>query len=156
MLDKKHVGRIVSRHSVEVEQGKLRFFAKAIGETDPVYTDESVAAGRGHARLAVPPTYLFCLEMEKPDPYDWFEGVGLELQKVLHGEQSFSYRQPCFAGDVLSFEARIDDIYDKKNGALEFLIKSTRVSNQHGEHVADLRAVIVQRHRRMRDDRDRV
>jgi hypothetical protein len=147
MIDKKHIGRCVSRHSVAVEAGKLRFFAKAVGETDPVYTDEAVAAGQGHASLPVPPTYLFCLEMEKPDPYDWFDDVGLELPKVLHGSQSFRYWRQCHAHDVLSFEAHIDDIYQKKDGALEFVVKHTRVVNQHGEHVADLRGVIVQRHR---------
>ena len=147
MIDKNAVGRIVSRHSVEVEKGKLRFFAKVIGETDPIYTDEGAGSAYCDARLQVPPTYLFCLEMQTPGPYDWFESVGLELPKVLHGEQSFSYWLPCHAGDVLTFEIRIDDIYDKKNGALEFLIKSTRVSNERGEHIADLRAVIVQRHK---------
>ena len=140
MVEKKHVGRVVSRHRVEVEKGKLRLFAKATGQAGPAGFDEA-------ARLPVPPTFLFCLEMERPDPYDWFGEVGLELPKVLHGEQSFSYVRPCFSGDVLSFEARIEDIYEKKGGALEFVVKSTRVTNQDGEHVADLRGVIVQRHR---------
>ena len=43
------------------------------------------------------------------------------------------------------FEARIADIYDKKGGALEFVVRETRVTNQNGEHVADLRSVIVHR-----------
>jgi len=46
---------------------------------------------------------------------------------------------------VLRFESRIADIYDKKNGALEFVVRETRVTNQKGEHIADLRSVIVQR-----------
>jgi acyl dehydratase len=66
---------------------------------------------------------------------------------ILHGEQSFSYIRPCHAGDVLSFESRIADIYAKKNGALEFVVKITTVTNQAGEHVADLRGAIVQRNR---------
>lgn len=137
MIDRKHIGRIVSRHSAEVEKGRLRLFAKAIG----------AAVAEDNGRLRMPPTFLFCLEMEKPDAYDWFAEVGLELPKVLHGEQSFRYLRPCHAGDVLHFEARIDDIYDKKDGALEFVVKSTRVTDQHGAHVADLRGVLVQRHR---------
>lgn len=147
MIDKKHVGRIVYRHSVEVEKGRLRFFAKAIGEMDPVYTDDAAAAAQGYTRLPVPPTFLFCLEMERLDPYGWFDAVGLELPKILHGGQSFSYLLPCYAGDILSFEARIDDVYEKNDGALEFVVTSTRVHNQHGEHVAGLRSVIAQRHR---------
>lgn len=145
MLDKQAIGRIVSRHRVDVEKGKLHFFAKAIGETSPVYAIDSAQASGG-AAMPVPPTYLFCLEMETADPYAWFASVGLELPKVLHGEQSFRYWQPCHAGDVLEFETRIDDVYERKDGALEFLVKSTRVTNQHGQHVADLRSIIVQRH----------
>jgi acyl dehydratase len=51
----------------------------------------------------------------------------------------------AYAGDVLRFEQRIEDIYDKKDGALEFVVRKTHVSNQRGEHVADLRAVTVLR-----------
>jgi acyl dehydratase len=51
----------------------------------------------------------------------------------------------AYAGDTLSFEQRIDDIYDKKGGALEFVVRKTRVTNQRAEHVADLRAVLVMR-----------
>jgi acyl dehydratase len=52
----------------------------------------------------------------------------------------------CHAGDTLTFEQRIADIYYKKGGALEFVVRETRVSNQHGVHVADLHAVTVVRH----------
>ncbi|MFC7518428.1 MaoC family dehydratase N-terminal domain-containing protein [Herbaspirillum sp. GCM10030257] len=144
MIDRQLIGRIVSRHQAEAERGRLRLFAKAIGETGDCWSEEE--------RLRVPLTFLFCLDMERPDPYDWYAGAGLELPKVLHGEQSFTYIRPCFSGDVLSFETRIEDIYDKKEGKLEFLVKATRVtrvtgmSGLQGEHVADLRTVIVQRH----------
>jgi len=138
MIDRKHIGRIVSRHQAEVERGRLRFFAKAIGETGPQWTEGE--------RLPVPPTFLFCLDMDRPDPYDWFPEVGLSLPRVLHGEQSFVYSKPCYSGDVLHFTSRIDDIYEKKGGALEFLVRSTRVTDSAGAHVADLRALIIQRH----------
>ncbi len=46
---------------------------------------------------------------------------------------------------VILFESRIADIYDKKGSALDFVVCETRVTNQKGEHVADLRSVIVQR-----------
>jgi acyl dehydratase len=63
----------------------------------------------------------------------------------LHGEQGFAYHRMAYAGDVLSFEQRIEDIYDKKGGALDFVLRKIRVTNQRGEHVADLRTVTVQR-----------
>jgi hypothetical protein len=38
------------------------------------------------------------------------------------------------------------DIYDKKGGALEFVVKTSQAHNQRGELVAELRSVIVCRH----------
>jgi hypothetical protein len=40
----------------------------------------------------------------------------------------------------------ISDIYEKKDGALEFVVKSTRAVNQRDELVAEFRSVLVCRH----------
>ena len=145
MIDKKHIGRTFPASQAEVEKGRLRFFAKAIGETSPVYTDEAAARAAGYTSLPVPPTFLFSLEMEQPDPFAWIAEVGMDLTRILHGEQSFSYHQPVCAGDTLTFASRIEDIYDKKNGALSFVVRAIKVTNQHGDHVADLRSSIAHR-----------
>lgn len=145
MIDKAYIGKTFPTHAVTVEAGRLRFFAKAIGETNPIYTDEAAAQAAGYAALPVPPTFLFSLEMERENALDWLDEVGMVLAKILHGEQSFVYHQPACAGDVLQFDTHISDIYDKKNGALEFVSKQTRVTNQHGQHIADLKTVLVQR-----------
>lgn len=145
MIDKAQIGRAFPPHTVEVEKGRLRFFARAIGETQALYTDEAAARQAGYRSLPVPPTFLFSLDLEQAEPFGWFLEVGLDLARVLHGEQTFVYHAPACAGDRLTFSSRIADIYDKKNGALEFVVKQTRVTNQDGEHVADLRSVIVQR-----------
>ncbi|MBI3284361.1 MAG: MaoC family dehydratase N-terminal domain-containing protein [Burkholderiales bacterium] len=145
MISKEHIGRVFAAHTVQVEAGRLRFFAKAIGETDPVYTDVKAAQAAGYRDLPAPPTFLFCLEMEQDDPLAWLQTIGADLGRILHGEQSFNYYLPVCAGDSLRFETQISDIYDKKGGALEFVVRKTRVTNQHGEHVADLSGSVVQR-----------
>ena len=61
MIDKKHIGRTTKPQTVDVEKGRLRFFAKAIGETDPVYTDEAAAKAAGYKSLPAPPTFALCL-----------------------------------------------------------------------------------------------
>src|SRR5205807_9248465 len=94
----------------------------------------------------VPPTYLFSLENEVPALFDWLAEVGIGLGKILHGEQSFVYRSTVHAGDRVTFEPRIADIYEKKNGALEFVVRETAVKNASGALVAELRTVIVVRH----------
>ena len=51
----------------------------------------------------------------------------------------------AYAGDRLSFAARIEDIYDKRNGALEFVVKAVHITDQRGEAVAELRNTTVVR-----------
>jgi acyl dehydratase len=145
MIDRQYIGHTMPPFEVLVEKGRLRFFAKATGQTDPIYTDEAAAQAAGHPGLPVPPTFFFCLEMESPDPAAIRNLLGLDYRRVLHGEQSFTYHRMAYAGDVLTYEQRIEDIYDKKGGALEFVVRKTRVTNQRGEHVVDLRSITVQR-----------
>jgi acyl dehydratase len=63
----------------------------------------------------------------------------------MHAEQSFVYFADLCAGDKITGRQRVVDVYDKKNGALEFLVTETRLENQRGEHVCDLRTTVVVR-----------
>ena len=45
----------------------------------------------------------------------------------------------------LHFENKLTNVYDKKNGALHFTVSTTTVTNQKGEHVADLLCTLVER-----------
>lgn len=145
MLDKKYIGHQLTPFTVEVEKGRLRFFAKATGQTDPVYLEDAVAKAAGYPSLPVPPTFLFCLEMDGPKPAETRNLLSMDLGKILHGEQSFIYHAMAFSGDRLSYSAKIVDIYGKKNGALEFVVIQTKVVNQHNALVAELRKVTVLR-----------
>lgn len=146
MIDKRFIGHTMPAFSVAVEAGRLRFFAKATAQADPIYSDETAARAAGHPGLPVPPSFFFCLESEAPDPAAIRNLLGIDYRNLLHGEQGFTYHAMAHAGDVLTFEQRIDDIYDKKNGALEFFVRKTRVTNQRNELVAELRCVSVVRH----------
>lgn len=145
VLDRRFIGHVYPPRTIEVEKGRLHFFAKTIGETNPVYTDEAAAQASGYRSLPAPPTFTGCLETELYDAVEWLGEMGIDIGRILHGEQSFTYYAPVCAGDTLAFQARISDIYDKKGGALEFIVKDTTVKNQRGELVAEQRAVIVVR-----------
>jgi len=145
MIDRRHIGHTMPPFTVDVEKGRLRFFAKATAQADPVYVDEEAARAAGHPGLPVRPTFLFCLEMESPNPAAVRELLGMDYRSLLHGEQGFKYYALAHAGDTLTFSQRIDDIYDKKNGALEFVVRKTHVTNQRHELVAELRCVTVVR-----------
>lgn len=145
MLDARHVGRLLDAGTVEVEKGRLRYFAKATGQTDRVYVDEGAAAHAGYRSLPVPPTFLFCLEMEACGSSQLCDLFGIGIGQLLHGEQRFTYHAPAVAGDTLSFAGRVTEVNHKKDGALGFIGVETRVTNQAGVHVADMRRVVVVR-----------
>jgi acyl dehydratase len=146
MINRKHIGHCFAPHSVEVEQGQLKFFAKATGETNPIYLDVDAARVAGHPALPAPPTFAFCLTLAKPDPFDWMPQLGVDLSRVLHGEQHFNYtKKLIYAGDRITLTQRIADIYDKKGGTLEFIVLDSTVTNQHGDDLGSMRNVTVMR-----------
>lgn len=133
-----------------VERGRLRFFAETTGLTDPVYLDVEAARRGGHPDLPVPPTFLSnALELEVPDPLGWLAELGADLSTTTHAEQGFTYHATAHAGDVLLLRRRIVDVYTKKDGALEFVVKQTSVE-RGDEVIADVRFVIVLKHREAR------
>lgn len=145
MLNTSDIGKVFPSVTAAVEKGRLRFFAKAIGENNPIYTDEAAAKGAGYASLPMPPSFFFSLKMDVPNPFENYEKVGAPLAKILHANQAFIYHQSVVAGDSLTFDSHIADIYHKKAGALEFLVEKTKVSNQRGQHVANMTTTLVVR-----------
>ncbi len=145
MLDRSFIGLETKPRSVLVEAGQLRFFARATGEKDPIYYDEKAARAAGHPALPAPPTFLFCLGSLAPDGENVIAKLGVDMGRVLHGEQSFTYGKPIHAGDVITLTTRISDIYDKRGGALDFIVQDTDATNQNGEAVGQTRTVIVVR-----------
>jgi acyl dehydratase len=143
MIDKAFIGRELPPSTLTLERGRLRFFAQAIGETDPVYSDLDAARAAGYADLPAPPTFLFAAELDSGQSMALLELLQIPLAKLLHGEQGFSYHRAACAGDTITVRPRITDIYDKKGGALEFVVKTAEARNQRDELVAELRTVIV-------------
>lgn len=146
MIDRKWIGHETAASVLPIERSRLQFFAKAIGETQAIYTDRDAAQAAGYADLPAPPTFLFAAELDSGAVDDVLAKLGIPLAKLLHGEQSFTYHQPACVGDTVTVTSRIDDIYDKKNGALEFVVKASKAVNQRGELVAEMRSVLVCRH----------
>lgn len=146
MIDKKFIGYQLKPSVLTVDRTRLQFFAKAIGEKDPVYVDPAAAKAAGYADVPAPPTFLFAAELDSGANDQLLADLDIPLAKLLHGEQSFRYLQPVCAGDTVTVQSTITDIYDKKGGKLEFAVKDSKVTNQREELVAELRTVLVVRH----------
>src|SRR5688572_17663864 len=128
---------------MRVDADRLRFFAAAIGQTDPVYTDRAAARAAGHPDLPVPPTFLFGLGLEGPDSFAFIGDLGIDLRTVLHATQAFTYHAMAYAGDELTMTSRITDTVAKKDGQLEFVVRVGEVRRADGVHIADVETVTV-------------
>lgn len=146
MIDKKWIGHELPPSVLPVERTRLRFFAKAIGESSPLYTDVDAARDAGYTDLPAPPTFLFAAELDSGSVDGLLHMLQIPIAKLLHGEQGFVFHKPVCAGDSVTVRSRLEDIYDKKNGALEFVVKTSRAINQNDELVAEMRSVLVVRH----------
>lgn len=150
MLDRESLVGVVSEpRLVDIEAGFLKFFAKATGETNPIYFDDAAARAAGHPAIVMPPTYFFSLQMSHPakrgDLFDQENGIGVDTSRILLGEQGFIYHQPIYAGDRITVTTNTEDIYAKKNGALEFIVQTHRFENGQGALCAEARQVTVVR-----------
>lgn len=146
MIDRRWIGTELPPAPLTLERGRLQFFAKAIGEDDPVYRDAAAARAAGHPDLPAPPTFLFAAELDADAAFWLVERLGVPLANILHGEQAFTYRRLVHAGETIHVRTRIANIYAKRGGTLEFVVLDSTAVDAAGQPVAELRSVWVVRH----------
>jgi acyl dehydratase len=144
MVDTSIIGRVTEPRTITVEQGQVQFFARATGAKNRIYWDLEAAVAAGHPAIPAPPTFLFSLDMLAPaKETSVLKILGVDIGKVLHGEQRFSYKKQIYAGDEITLTTEVTDAYDKKGGALQFIVSETTAVNQHGEAVGTMTNSLV-------------
>jgi acyl dehydratase len=128
-----------------VTRSRLRLFAKATGQTAPEFVDVDAARRAGYRDLPVPPTFYFGVDLEMPDPFAHLAEIGVDLNAVLHGEQEFIYHEVAVAGDELTSSSVVTDVFEKKGGALKFMVTETPIVNGEGTTVVTMRNTAVVR-----------
>jgi acyl dehydratase len=143
MIDRKWIGRESARSVLPVERTRVQLFARAVGETAEVHLDPEAAQAAGYRDVVAPPTFIFAAELDSGELQALLRDLDIPLSKLLHGEQTFRFHKVVCAGDVVTVQSTVEDIYDKKGGALEFVVSVSRAVNQYGERVAEMRSVLV-------------
>ena len=144
-LDKKLIGHEFKAFDATAEAGKVRLFCKAIGEEDPIYADEAAAQAAGYKAVPVPPTFLQAITNDDPNKGGLLQLLGVDIGLILHGEQHYDYYAPVHVGDRITCQQKVTDVYDKKGGALWFVISETEMKDQAGKPVAKARSITVVR-----------
>jgi len=145
MLNRNLIGKTYEPVIFKVTDQRLKFFAKATGQTDPIYFDHDIAVNQGHKGIVCPPTFLILVGMEQKNPFQFLEDLDIKIERMLHAGQEFIYKELVYEGDKLRMETEIIDMYDKKEGLLQFCILESKFRNQHSKHVATLKNTIVVR-----------
>jgi acyl dehydratase len=142
-LNQALVGKVYPAIGYEVGREKLREFATAVGETDPVYHDEAAARAAGHPDLPAVPTFPVVLSYRAGRVVYGDPELGLDYSRVVHAEQEFVYHRPIHAGDRLLASGKVAAAEAK--GRHELLTLETEVTTDDGEPVCTVRATVLSR-----------
>lgn len=140
-IDRGYIGFSLPPFKVAVDRERLQLFAKAIGETDPQFSND-----------IAPPTFLKAIDGENNSSRIILDALKVDLKRVLHAEQQFDYVEPVRAGDCITVERSVLDIYDKREGALEFIVIESVLSNQIRKVVGRTRQLVMVRNPLKKND----
>ncbi|PSK92852.1 acyl dehydratase [Murinocardiopsis flavida] len=143
-INREFLGReYTSPEPYEVTRVKIREFADAIGDANPVYRDPATARAAGYPDVIAPPTFAIVMGMEGAGQAMFDPDLRLDYSRVVHGDQSFRHSRPVRAGDVLTCVTRIRDV--KALGGNELLTVDSDISTVDGEHVVTASNMMVVR-----------
>lgn len=139
LLDREAVLAVrIPARAIRVSRGRVELFERVLGSLG----GERPAEVGGEVR-PVPPTYFFSLELETHS-LDYLHDLGVPVSRILHGEQEFGFVSTCRPGDVVTVAPRLVDYYEKRGGALGFVVKETAFTCR-GERLATARSTIIVR-----------
>ncbi len=127
----------------EVTRGKIREFAAAIQDDNPMYTDTATARAAGYTDVVTPPTFPIIMGMAGTGQAVVDPDLRLDFSMVVHREQRFQYSRPMEAGDLVWCVTRISDI--KALGDNELMTLDSEMSTVEGEHIVTARNTLVVR-----------
>jgi acyl dehydratase len=141
------LGKEFPPYAVTVERGKVREFARAIGDLNPFYLDDRVGGASEWGDVIAPPTFATTFRDEGADTTTLLRELGTDISRVLHGEQEFEIHRQLQPGQTYLCRAKVVDIYEKsgKSGPMAFVVRETAITDRDNELVATMRAVTVVR-----------
>jgi acyl dehydratase len=134
---RKQIGKTAEPRTYEVERGAIRRFAEAIGDPNPLFSNEVEARRSRFGGLIAPPT--FCRSMMAAFPE---VKIDLPGNRGLDGGSDWEYFEPIRPGDRITVQTRIADIRESEGrlGPMVFTTVETSYTNQFGQLCALQRA----------------
>lgn len=127
------LGRSFAPVAYTVGREKIREYAHAVGERDPLCLDVEAARTAGHADLVAPPMFVVVYATPAIAPALFDPEVGIDFARMVHGGQEFRWRRLVVAGDELITTARF--VEHREQGAMTFFVFETDTVDAAGEPV---------------------
>lgn len=141
--DTSWIGKEFDRYTYAVTQEEIVEFARSVGETNPLYTDEAYARTTPYGGLIAPPTFsaVFRSRAMLPDLQLSYGRRGFDGGKECH------FFAPVRPGDTITGVDRIAEVYEKtgRSGNMIFIVRESELTNQHGDKVAVIRQSLIRR-----------
>jgi acyl dehydratase len=127
------VGKTYPPSHYAVGREKVREFAAAVGEENPLHHDLDAAREAGYADVVAPPMFAVVFGGRAMAPALFDPEVGIDFSRMVHGGQEFVWGPPVVAGDEIATEVEVKDVAER--GGLQFFVFESRSTNQNGETV---------------------
>ncbi len=146
-LSKELVGKEYPPFAVTLERVKMKEFARALGDLNAHYLDDEVGRASPWGDVIAPPTFAITFRSEATDTAALLHDLGIDISRVLHGEQEFELFRPLRPGETLLCRTRMVDLYEKpgRSGPLGFVVREMTVTDRNNDIVATMRQVTVVR-----------
>jgi acyl dehydratase len=127
------VGKTYPPSVYAVGREKIREYAAAVGETNPLHFDVEVAREAGYADVVAPPMFcvVYCGVAIGAVMFD--PEVGIDFPRLLHQGQEFTWGPLVVAGDEVATTMKVKDI--SARGTMGFYVFESVTTNQDGDTV---------------------
>jgi acyl dehydratase len=132
-VNTKAIGKSYEPVIYAVGREKVREYARAVGETNPLYLDVEAARAAGYADVVAPPMFAVVYSAPALGPALFDPDIELNFAMMVHGGQEFEWGAPVVAGDEITTTASVKDI-SERDGRGYYVFQSDSV-NQRGEQV---------------------
>lgn len=148
MFDQANIGQSFPPFTLEVERCKIRELALAIGDDNPIYHHREAAQAADYQDIPLSPTAptLFSF-WGNPHFLEQLASVGINVMRILHGEESYEYLAAIYPGDRLSGVTTITDGKTRrmKDSSMDIITLQTRYTNQDHQSVLNATTMFVVR-----------
>ncbi len=127
------IGRTYPAVSYAVGREKVREYARAVGESNPLYLDLETARAAGYSDLVAPPMFAVVYSAPAITPAMLDPELGVDLGRVVHGAQELVWGPLVIAGDEVASTATVKEISER--AGMRFYVFEAVSQNQRGERV---------------------